>query len=255
MQTSAEFPERVPYRICHACDLQTFVDIVMEQCKEPGVVFRGQTSDWPLLPKLARPDLGLHDEALEAERMLFTDFRRCSRPYLPSSNLDDWSLLAIAQHHGLPTRLLDWTENPLAALWFAVRDASTTRGPAVVWSVWYDEKLLVNPEQEPSPFEIERSRFIRPPHISKRVTAQQGCFTVHAYYDNRGGFLPMEKTEIAERLVKIELPSSALGELRYYLDCFGVNQAMLFPDLDGLCHHIGWTHSTMNDEAPSDVTP
>jgi hypothetical protein len=69
---------------------------------------------------------------LEQEQRLFAEFRRRSAAYLDATNRDDWDMLAIAQHHGTATRLLDWTDNPLVALWFAVREG-TQQSDSVVW--------------------------------------------------------------------------------------------------------------------------
>src|ERR1700686_3047090 len=93
-------------------------------------LFRGQPQDDPLLPKIGRGSCkpGLLDQ----EQRLFAEFRRRSAAYLDATNRDDWDMLAIAQHHGMATRLLDWTDNPLVALWFAVREGSQ-QSDSVVW--------------------------------------------------------------------------------------------------------------------------
>jgi hypothetical protein len=105
-----------------------------------NTIFRGQRRNWELLPKIGRlkvPNLR------DYEYQLMEDFKREALPYIdwPFDYNSPWDWLALAQHHGLPTRLLDWTSNPLAGLWFAVRNTpDKLRCPAVVW--------VFNPREE-----------------------------------------------------------------------------------------------------------
>ena len=106
-----------------ACNLAEFVAFISDECYEPGWIFRGQRSaSWGLVPGLYRQwrdgsTEQAHHHQLE-ERLLFR-FKLEARPYLTIEPDNDWEWLALAQHHGLPTRFLDWTRSPLVALYFA----------------------------------------------------------------------------------------------------------------------------------------
>src|SRR5688572_9039340 len=82
-------------------------------------VFRGvgDAHKHQLVPKIGR-DPRLY--SLPLERVIFANFKRRAPQFINIRGMTEWDLLALAQHHGLPTRLLDWTTNPLVAAYFAV---------------------------------------------------------------------------------------------------------------------------------------
>ena len=107
--------------------LTEFISFVEKNCKKEGILFRGQQRNWSLLPKIAR--LELKQRLRPTENDMIRDLQRTGHPYVGHFQFYNKKEgicidpLAFAQHNGMATRLLDWTLNPLAALWFAVRKA------------------------------------------------------------------------------------------------------------------------------------
>jgi hypothetical protein len=232
----------------------TFVKYLTEKCKgdDDTVLFRGQREDMPLLPRIARVTPRRDMSVRDIEDSMFEQFRLESKPRLPAGQWTHWDLLVIAQHHGMPTRLLDWSKNPLAALCFAVESPPVEEKPGskwrdgVVWVFRPPKDLFINPKPADDPFKLEASGVLRPYHIAARIVAQVGWFTAHAYYPD--GFRPMETSKQAEFLTKLVIPAKSFCDMRAELDRCGMNRASLFPELDGLCRHVEWMHTWLDDE-------
>ena len=148
-------------------------------------IYRGQQVDWALNPKLARAVPA--GKRANTEKIMFEEFERTSLAYTRLRPETDWELLAIAQHYGLPTRLLDWTYSALAALWFAVG-----KGPkyelgvpkdGVVWMLKTRREDFLATRSSGKPFAPTRTFIYRPNAITERITAQRGLFTVHRMMD------------------------------------------------------------------------
>lgn len=214
---------------------------------EDHTLYRGQSEDWPLVPKIARATPRRGDKI--NENALMIDLRRQIGQYVPERPTSDWDLLSIAQHHGLVTRLLDWTLNPLAALWFAVERPPLSKGKnGVVWCLQPKPKDFVTDFTRESPFDPGRTRLFMPNEISTRIRVQRGFFSVHR--PGKGNaFVALQNNKVLRgRLRKIEIDPLAFSDLRFLLDRFGINRAALFPDLDGLCAYLTWNHTTLSDE-------
>ena len=113
----------------------------VQQSTGAPIWFRGVgLSTYHLIPSLYRhPTKSDITELIELEGSLLARFRHRSIPYQTRPLSDSWELLFMMQHFGVPTRLLDWSENPFVALYFAITDAEgkvsagTFKTDAAVW--------------------------------------------------------------------------------------------------------------------------
>lgn len=229
--------------------IETFAELhgILENHRNSTYVYRGiRSADYELKPKIGRYPRFYRDgqrvelslEEREKEELLILDlFKERAIPHLKYRPDSDWEWLAIAQHHGLPTRLLDWTRNPLAAAYFAVRREHA--GDSVIYA--YKSKHSIDTSKHKNPFEYPQvGRFI-PPHVTQRITAQTGIFTIHPLptvpftNSSLGNLFPDDSS-----LQRIVIAHSFRRPLKKMLFRYGVHAASLFPDLDGLCEHIEW---------------
>lgn len=230
--------------------LAGFLELVEKHCAEfDDVLFRGQKEDWTLVPKLARLRFRGGLKVREAESKMLASLKTRALPYLDTVPQNDWDWLAIAQHNGMATRLLDWTTNPLAALWFAVEQPATKGQDGVVWVFTpSQEDYVVNPDSF-TPFDSVRTRVFRPKHINRRIITQHGLFTAHYIQKNGSKFVSLEKnSRYKEHLIKMRVPASMFSDIRTGLDRCGINAATLYGDLVGLCTDAQWQHSLLDDE-------
>ena len=224
-----------------------YMQFLNDECLSEDILFRGQREDWPLLPKIAR--LELKADPLATEREMLEQFKRESYPFIDKPRPSAWHYLIVAQHHGLATRLVDWTKNPLAALWFAVKEPAVESRPGIVWVYHCGEDRPLEKTHQDDPFAIDKTTLLRPWHIADRVKAQLGYFTVHCPKAGTREFVPFEEEPaFVSSLTKLVIPAESFCDMRYQLDRCGTNEATLFPDLDGLCRHIQWYHSLLKDE-------
>lgn len=226
---------------------------LIKECKEKNLqegnlrdfVFRGQTADYPLLPKICR--LKARGNLLQIEQILLQEFKR-SNPLLIEQHrpMDDWDYLTIGQHFGLPTRLLDWSNNALTALWFASalnnHECRTAQPYSVVWILMArDEDFAVNIESV-HPFDVSGTKIVRPRIIKQRINNQSGVFTIPSSQEMLDMRYLNETGSFNEKLIKVKIPSGRTDDIREELNTLGVNAFSIFPELEGLCSFLQWRY-------------
>lgn len=227
--------------------LQIIKDCKKEtECKgnREDFLFRGQTGDHPLIPKIGR--LAPLRNLLETERLLLEEFKRTNPLLLGSQKpFDDWDYLTLGQHYGLPTRLLDWSNNALTALWFATRDDEDEPNIcsyAVVWILMPESDDLDLKIEEVDPFTVSKTRIFRPRIIKQRISNQSGVFSIQPS-DEIEKKCELDKTDgFTDKLLKVTVPRQQFHEIREDLNTLGVNAFTIFPDLEGLCTYLQWRY-------------
>src|SRR5687768_8758185 len=221
------------------------IEKIVKSANSTGrVLFRGQDIAKPLLPRIARiaEEKGLsYEQIYEIERRMLDRFKRESTPLLRDLRPEsEWDWLSLAQHQGLPTRLLDWTANALAALWFVVAaDPPESNQMGVLWVLKVDSENEKSPSNGENPFDLRRTYVFQPFHIDRRITAQAGWFSVHRYSEERDKFISLDRNiKYKNSLNRYSVPFSAFNRLRHELRVVGLTQATMFPDLPGLCADI-----------------
>jgi hypothetical protein len=210
--------------------VQDFIGAV-EDYGQIGLIYRGVKScDYALKPKIGRLKvLNGGDFESHHEKHIIHLFKQRAVPFLTRLPSSEWEWFSLAQHHGLPTRLLDWTRNPLVALYFAIEEEFT--GDSVVYAYRYDELLKPLPD---NPFEVEAVERVSPSYVANRIAAQSGVFTIHPK--------PSEAFT-SERIDLMLIPNNKRREIKRTLYLLGIHRESLFPDLDGLASHITWLRS------------
>ena len=201
------------------------------------VIFRGQPVRGRLLPGIARSDSRRDTTAVE--RDLLVELRRLGAVHLLEREETDLDLLVRAQHFGLKTRLLDWTSNPLAALWFACSDYQNCSDDAYVYALVVKDLMLPSDIYLSSPFETTRTLALRPRLNNARIFAQHGWFTLHHYSVEEQRFIALEENSHAA-IYEYRVPVDKRHEMLVALDRCGISSRTMYPDLSGLCSFLNW---------------
>lgn len=233
-------------------------------------VFRGQCNvEWDLATSLIR--LGSAKGLSRLEGHLLRNFRKYARA--SSEHVDTiWDWLALAQHHGLPTRMLDWTYSPFVAAHFATLGLQWQNSDALIWCVNHcrthqhlPAKLLRALEREgsdvftvdllnqvaPSLKELARlaendfAIFLEPPSLDARIVNQFALFSLMSRPSARLDFWLSHHPELVRKII---IPAGLKLEIRDKLDQANITERMLFPGLDGLSQWLSRYYRPQNRE-------
>jgi hypothetical protein len=247
-----------------------FLSFIAEFSEESGWIFRGQSKYAPpkeLMTSLDRASEFLQHDPIDLEHRVFREFQRRAKFHAdfqlpPENEILQW--LSLMQHHGCPTRLLDFTYSFYVALFFAVSQPSAE---SEVWcvkigslssseSLIYNSRTLLSDipkpvKERPSLSLPKCGTFVEEPHfLNRRLALQQGCFLIpynirqpllNNLISNKIGLSnPDQKFDIPSmfwkqsNIFKVMIPKSLHSEIRKHLRKMNLTSEHLFPGIDGL---------------------
>ena len=190
------------------------------------VIYRGQPdASWNLKPSIGRHYTGKWEVVADRERQALKEFKRRSVPYVREKPTSDIEWLCLMQHHGCSTRLLDFTSNPLIALFFASEQLEAKDGRLIMATYTQSYPDALGEDL----FAHKHAFAYHPPHITERIIGQSGCFV----------FCGEPNQHLNERNCEsINIPAQYKPAIRAELKALGISNSTLFPGADGICQDI-----------------
>lgn len=259
--------ERTTWHRNHSSQVNTiqitsWEEFVALSAKLDGWAFRGhQDERWPLISSLTRYlyDFIPNRKGWRArEERAIRIFRRKAHNYLPDANVldEDLRCLALMQHHGAPTRLLDFTKSPFVAAFFALEKATSNAAVfALNTPVLYNATPIGRPELSRDEIDPRRKgNFERhyidnheeviwigePTQMDRRLVAQSGTFVLPGVIDKSLDQILSQYGTNETLISKIILPQAMREEAMRALYRMNITNSTLFPDLEGLARSIAF---------------
>jgi len=201
-------------------------------------VYRGQPDiRFKLIPSIGRLPFKNPEEILyQYEKSIFDDFKRKAPFFLNEIPVNNYEWLILAQQYGLPTRLLDWTYNPLIALYFAVENDLEV--DCSIYQAMLNRFITSELMGDQNPFDVNEPLGIIPTSSHERHHFQNGVFTITPKpYEEDFSF-------VMKRFI---IPQNNKKSIRWKLRKLGITKALIFPQLDSLPYDILEMHKSKYD--------
>jgi hypothetical protein len=225
---------------------QHFKELTQFASQTQQILFRGQNKDYDLKPGIARQRN--RKNLLQAEILVFKNFKNRFQKFAEFNKTihkTDWDFLVQAQHFGLKTRLLDWSDNPYVALWFATSlDLSNNYG--VVWIYKVIQGKIIKYENLPvNLFTNKKTIVFKPTQKGNHRIQHQGSWFSAHYFDEVDYSLPFDKQEKnSTHLTKLTIPISLFSEIRNELqNKSDITAETLYNSIDKMCEDINKTYA------------
>ena len=250
--------------------MEDLISIVLDQKYDVRIdrhrssfLYRGLPNDqFTLITSIER---NCKDKWCDLEKSILRNFTKYAALHMPDLKDSVWKQLIIGQHHGLPTRLLDWTYSPLIAMHFATSGEhlhEMDEHNGIIWKIDIEELNALLPEAYQNKLNSEKAYlfttdmmtdivndlesydndmqdksmvFVEPPSFDERIINQYSYFSI---VPKNIGCIENFLEAHTKNTVKFVLDKDLRWEIRDMLDRLNINERIIFPDLDGLSNWL-----------------